>query len=311
MHTPNTPAAQPSTEKRHLIESILLLEMPLQLGLESMEHSLKAANLNRGSEHTPSTATAQVRARRQHLEAHTLDALKTHHAAVIAKRAQHEEAARFYNKPDARVDYRLWLAMDFWTLDEAVAILCQRDPRVVNKATIERDLAPKKGFLPSAPKPSTSFTKAFLELSHLAERSIAMTHSPRLTPAEVIRWAKGAIDQSVPAPLLAYLERQSTLLPPAEPEPEPLAPAPATATPDELRKTKVKRAVLLDMSDRWRTVASDFQHAKENGLDEAAKAPERSMWWQEAALDWAARHGKLRQEPSSAPLRSSVFRMGS
>lgn len=80
-----------------------------------------------------------------------------------------------------------------------------------------------------------------------------------------------------------------------------------TPPPVDLRKTKVKRSVLLAMSDRWETVASDFQHAKENGLDEAAKAPEHGMWFLEAALDWAKRHGKLRSEPSSASSKSSVF----
>ena len=118
-----------------------------------------------------------------------------------------------------------------------------------------------------------------------------MTQSSKLTPTEVIRWAKGVMGPKVPAPLLAYLDWQPALPLPEEAQQEP--PAAATATPpaDELRKTKVKRSVLLDMSDRWRTVVSDFQHAKENGLDEAANAPSRSMWWQEAALDWAARHG--------------------
>ena len=197
------------------------------------------------------------------------------------------------------------------SLDEAVAILCQRDPRVVNRAKIESDLAPKRGIFSGKANPPTAFTRDFLALGHLAERSNAMTHSPRLTPAEVIRWAKVAVGQSVPAPLLAYLEQQPALLPPAELAPEPSEPAPATAAPDELRKTKVKRAVLLALSDRWKTVESDFQHAKENGLDAAAKAPGHGMWWKEAALDWASRHRELRPEPSSNQLKSSVFHMGS
>lgn len=281
----------------------------MQAVAENIEAAVKTAVTTR--EVPPSPVTAPIRARRLALQAMPLEELKALHAQATAHTARQDEAKRFYNKPDARVDYSFWLSMDFWTLDEAVAILCQRDPRVVNRAKIESDLAPKKGALSGQANPPTAFTKAFLALSQLAERSNAMTNSPRLTPAEVIRWAKGAIGQNVPAPLLAYLEQKPALLPPAEPAPEPSAPVPATAAPDELRKTKVKRSVLLDMSDRWRTVVSDFQHAKENGLDEAAKAPERSMWWQEAALDWAARHGKLRPEPSSAPLKSSVFRMGS
>lgn len=305
--TPQTPEAKTSTEKSRLIENILQLEMPMQVVAENIEAAIKTAVTTR--EVPPSPVTTPIRARRLALQTMPLEELKALHAKATAQKARQDEAQRFYNKPDARVDYSFWLSMDFWTLDEAMAILCQRDPRVVNRAKIESDLAPKKGVFSGQANPPTAFTKAFLALSQLAERSNAMTHSPRLTPAKVIRWAKGAIGQSVPAPLLAYLEQQSALLPPAEPAPEPSAPVPATTAPDELRKTKVKRAVLLAMSDRWKTVESDFQHAKENGLDAAAKAPGHGMWWREAALDWASRHRELRPEPSSTPLKSSVFHM--
>lgn len=282
----------------------------MQVFAEVAEGAVKTAVTTR--EVPPSPATAPIRARRIALQAMPLEELKARHAKATAQKAQQDEAQRFYNKPDAKgLDFSFWLSMDFWTLDEAVAILCQRDPRVVNRAKIESDLVPKKGVFSGKTNPPTAFTRDFLALSHLAERSNAMTYSPRLTPAEVIRWAKGAIGQSVPAPLLAYLEQQPALLPPAEPTPEPSAPVPATAAPDELRKTKVKRAVLLAMSDRWESVVSDFQHAKENGLDKAAKAPEHGMWWKEAALDWASRYRELRPEPSSTPLKSSVFRLGS
>ncbi len=308
LHTPNTPEAQLSTEKRHLIERILLLEMPMQVFAEAAEGAVKAAATER--EVPPSPATAPIRARRIALQEMPLAELKALHAKATAQKAQQDEAQRFYNKPDAKgLDYSFWLSMDFWTLDEAVAILCQRDPRVVNRAKIESDLAPKKGVFSGKTNPPTAFTKDFLALSHLAERSNAMTHSPRLTPTEVIRWATGTIGQGVPAPLLAYLAQQPALPPPAEPEP--LAPDPATATPDELRKTKVKRAVLLAMSDRWKTVVSDFQHAKTNGLHEAAKAIDPTMWWKEAALDWAERHNKLRPTRATALRNSSVFSQAS
>jgi hypothetical protein len=85
----------------------------------------------------------------------------------------------------------------------------------------------------------------------------------------------------------------------------------STAKPptDELRGNEVKRVVLLAMAERWPTVASDIQHAKENGLRAAAKAPGRGMWLQEEALEWAERRGKLRPEAQSLASKSSVFRI--
>lgn len=136
-----------------------------------------------------------------------------------------------------------------------------------------------------------------------------MTHSPRLPPAEVIRWAKGVLGSRVPAPLLAHLDAQPTALPDGEAHQEPPTAAPAMPSADAPQGTEVKRVVLLDMSERWPTVASDIQHAKENGLDAAAKAPGRGMWFKEAALDWAERRGKLRAENSSLANNSSVFRL--
>lgn len=308
MHT-QTPDAKLSMEKDRLISDLLQLEMPSQCALELFEKTLRATVPKAPREPIPQTAS--IRARRTELQALPVENLRQLLARTTAENARREEAKRFYNQRNAMADFEYWLGMDFWSLDEAVALLNHRDPRTVNRAAIEADIAPKRGKPSGAGNAPTPFTKFFLDLSHRAERSNALTYASKLTPTEVIRWAKGVMGPKVPAPLLAYLDGQPALPPPKEAQQEPQAAATATPTADELRKTKVKRSVLLDMSDRWRTVVSDFQHAKENGLDEAAKAPERSMWWQEAALDWAARHGKLRSEPSSTPLKSSVFRLGS
>lgn len=305
VQTPQTPEAKSSIEKTSLIAGILMMEMPKLVVLESIEKAAQTASGN--SAPAQSATTAPIRARRLALEGQTLDALRAVHAAATASKARQEEAQRFYNKAQAKADYGFWLSMDFWTLDEAIALLLQRDPRVVNRAAIEADLAPKKGFLSGPTNPPTKFTQDFLALNHRAARSHAMTHAAQLTPKEVIAWAQGVPGQVLPAPLLAYLA-QLPQQPPANAQSheQPALPVPEA---DELRKTKVKRAALLAMSDRWPTVTSDFQHCKDNGLDAAAKAPEHGMWWKEAALDWASRHGKLTRESSPAALGSSIFRM--
>ena len=110
LHTPNTPEAQASTEKRRLIENTLLLEMSMQVVAETMETAVKTAVTTR--EVPPSTATAPIRARRLALQAMPLEELKALHAKATAQKARQDEAQRFYNKPDAKgVYYRYWLAI--------------------------------------------------------------------------------------------------------------------------------------------------------------------------------------------------------
>lgn len=299
MHTSQSPEAKLSMEKAHLISFILQFEMPKQVFAESMESAVKAVATR---EIAPSAVTAPIRARRAALEAMALEDLRGLHAAAVAQKAKQDEAQRFYNKREAMADFGYWLSMDFWTLDEAMALLSQRDPRVVNRFTIEDHLAPKKGLLSGPRNQPTAFTKFFLTLSHLAERSNAMTHSPRLTPVEVIRWAKGVMGPQVPTQLLAYLDGQPALPPTEEARQEPPAAAAATRPADELRKTKVKRAALMQLENVWPTVVNDLQHANRNGLAEAAKSTEFGLWWEEAALHWARVNGRLDKAPSGSPL---------
>lgn len=299
MHT-QTPDATSSMEKDRLIKAILKLEMPFQLELESLAESIRAVLPKAAQEPVPQTAA--IRARRAELQTLPEDDLRQLLARTTAEKARQEEARRFYNQRNAMADFAYWLGMDFWSLDEAVALLMARDPRIVNRAVIEADIAPKRGKPSGAGNPPTAFTKLFLNLSHLAERSNAMTHSPRLTPAEVIRWAKGVMGAKVPAPLVAYLDAQPAAQPPEEASHEPPAAAPATQPADELRKTKVKRAALMRLKNVWPTVANDLQHANRNGLAEAAKSTEFGLWWEEAALNWARVNGRLDKAPSGSPL---------
>lgn len=276
-----------------------MLEMPQGIVRESIENAANAISNNLGQAPAPTTATSTVKARRIALHAMELDALKGIHAAATLTQARQEEAKRFYNKPEAMANYDYWLAMDFWTLEEAVALIARRNPRVVNRASVANDLAPKKGLFSGPTNPPTAFTKFFDSLLHYAERSNAMTHSPRLTPTEAIQWARSVLGQKVPEPLLAYLEKQP--LPAPVTSSEAASPAPDNRTLEERKKTKVKRAALLKLEQVWPTVANDLQHSNRNGLADAAKTQDFGLWWEEDALQWARANGRLNEPlPQSA-----------
>jgi hypothetical protein len=47
-----------------------------------------------------------------------------------------EESNRFFNRPSAKVDYLAWSVIGNWTLDQATALLLDRDPAVVTPAKV-------------------------------------------------------------------------------------------------------------------------------------------------------------------------------
>ena len=58
-------------------------------------------------------------------------------AQAIRAQAAEEEAKRPYNRPDAVADIAHWGKLDYWSLDEAVALSLGRDPRVVNPTALK------------------------------------------------------------------------------------------------------------------------------------------------------------------------------
>jgi len=300
LQKPQTPEADQAQARARLIASILQAERPIEVFAESMESAIHAVQSQTGA----SAATQGIKARRLALQAMPLEDLRALHSALLAKQAKEAEAKRFYNQPKAMADYNYWLGMDFWSLDEAVVLLTKRDPREVNRQTIDEYLAPKKGLFAGRPNEPTPFTQFYRALRLRAERSNAMTHSERLTPVEVIRWAKGVMGPQVPAPLLAYLDGQPALSPPEEARQESPATAPETTRTEELRKTKVKRAALMRLENIWPTVANDLQHANRNGLAKAAKSEDYSLWWEESALHWARLNGRLSNTPPASSLQA-------
>lgn len=257
----------------------------------------------------------KVAQRRAALEAMDMATLQALHASLKARQEQANEARRFYRQPNAQANFPYWLAMDFWTLDEAVALLVGKNPEVVTPASIDKDLEQPRGFFARAAHPPTAFTKYFKAIRLQAQRSKAMTGAKHLTPIEVARWGQSILGKHLPQPLAELLAK-------ALPEPVPVT-VPVTATDtatlplqslppvtvkegaapvtDAPARTLVNKAALLAQVAIWQTVENDLHHAQRNGLAAAAKAEGRNQWWQEAAIDWAVRHGRITPRHQAAP----------
>lgn len=58
-------------------------------------------------------------------------------AAQLQERLQQREQSHFFNKPETNADYAYWTSRSCWTLDETVALILGKDPRIVDWAQIE------------------------------------------------------------------------------------------------------------------------------------------------------------------------------
>lgn len=233
-------------------------------------------------------------------EADRIAAEQRRKTAAAEKEAM-KEAAKFYNLPSANADFRHWARMEHWTFDEALALLLGKDPRVVTKSAVQRELSPDYGFafFSTSERPKSGFLRTYEDLRHLAERATVMK-APRLRPVDVLLWAHrtGAIE-----PPAALVREVTALLQRATPtEARPPSPkqdnAPAkldVAQPAAAEAPlPMKRAALITKHERtWPSIESDLKHADENGLAAAAKADGRGLWFEERALQWARQRGKL------------------
>lgn len=319
MSTYIAPSANGPADKTRIVEAILDLEYPLWRVIRGIE---SAARQFSGKPAGQIAQMDQIAAREAELNALTLDQLKDRLAHRQQAKARADEARRFYNTPQAQAKFDYWLAMDFWTLDEAVALLLGKNPQVVNPASIDKDLEKPKGLFGGAALPPTRFTNIFKGLRLKAQRSVAMTHSERLTPLEVAHWGKSVLGSHLPAPLAALLAKAPRAALPlsvsvsvpvteaVETESRPEIAATATATTTELRqpaaahRTVVSKAALIALAPIWETVENDLHHAKRNGLAAAAKAEGRNQWWREAAIEWAIAKGKIAPRHAGAPIPS-------
>jgi hypothetical protein len=61
-------------------------------------------------------------------------------AAKRQKQADAKEAARFYNQASASADFDFWTKHEYWTFEEALALLLGKNPEVVTAARVRREL---------------------------------------------------------------------------------------------------------------------------------------------------------------------------
>ena len=131
------------------------------------------------------------------------------HQAKLKADADAKEAARFYNRPEAMADFAYWCKVEFWTLDEAVALLLGRDPQAVTPEALAAELSRPTGFLSLGAAPGkAAFHIAYERLRTLMLRAEALA-SPRLKPAEVAAWAVQSGAADVPRALGELLQRRT------------------------------------------------------------------------------------------------------
>lgn len=318
----NNLSTQEQAARNRCVNAILDLEFPNRHVSESLADLAKTMPTIKLP---PQPVVAQLNERRLILNGLTLTDLQALLSQLREAHARQEEASRFYNQRSAFADFRYWLSMDFWALDEAVPLLLGRNPVVVNRATVAQYLGKPKGFLAGAAKPPTKFTNVFQALQLQAERSNAMTASSKLRPVDVVRWGATVLGSALPAPFAQLLEGQEPKAPAApsvtgtvsRTEPLPLT-DPVPVSIQETERTAaaqrdappqashegqpliVTRAALLALKPIWEDVENDLHHSARNGLALAAKAEGRNRWNRQAAIEWATSRGKIK--PAAAQL---------
>jgi F0F1-type ATP synthase epsilon subunit len=119
-------------------------------------------------------------------------------AQKVAQEKAAKEAARFYNLASAVADFDHWCRAEYWTVDEAAALLLGKEPSVVNAASLHAELAKKPGLLGlGKPLEAGAFHQAYERLRTLIARAEALS-GPRTTPTEVVNWARRV--QAAPLP---------------------------------------------------------------------------------------------------------------
>lgn len=73
--------------------------------------------------------------------------------------AADEEAKRSFNQPQARADFGHWAKLDYWTIEEGVALCFGRSPKAVNKKSIEPE------------REVSAFARQFMDALEIATRA--------------------------------------------------------------------------------------------------------------------------------------------
>ena len=101
----------------------------------------------------------------------------------------------------------------------------------------------------------------------------------------------------------------------APPAQSTVTPAPVVEVPEPMPAIKKegyvlkKAAAIKKYSATWPTIVSDLNHANENGLTKAAKAPIHGEWYETGLRAWADSRGKRTVSKPEIEVVSSVFNL--
>lgn len=104
------------------------------------------------------------------------------HRLRLQEQERLRQARLFFNQPEAKADFNYWGKMPSWTTDEAVALLLDKDPRVVNWGNISPHAT-------SMHKKPESFAKEYQDLRDLLIRKYGTNQHTVIAPSELIEWA--------------------------------------------------------------------------------------------------------------------------
>ncbi len=223
-----------------------------------------------------------------------------------------KEATKFYNQPQANVDFAHWGKLEYWTFDEALALLLGKDPHVLTRAAMQRELSPGWSLLlPEQPVEKPAFVKAYVNLRQQAERAKDM-QGARLRPASVLLWAHNSSAVEVPAELLRSVAAQVKQPSPTFKQPtqesttngtqpnetrsnETQSMANDSPTVNETSDTITREELIRKHKSNWPSIDTNLKNATANGLAKAAKATTHGHWREHEALEWARKNNKIKK----------------
>lgn len=207
-----------------MIEAILRNQFPTQIIFEAF------APLVRNNPAVPLQQSRHLfQAGREKLQALPDSEIHRQHTALLARQAAAsantaaqkkakaeadaaaKEAAQFYNQSDAQANFLHWSKAEYWTFDEAIALLLGKSPKVLTPDRVQREIrAIENGFFlgerPAVPPLLTQYE----ELRDLARRATVMNRKC-LHPATAFVWAQKTGAVTPPLELMQLLEARAAI----------------------------------------------------------------------------------------------------
>jgi hypothetical protein len=189
------------------IEYVLLREFPAYLWLMPNPIGLGSGNLvvpiTSEQKQQQDELRQRIERRRQELLTLQRTAPSEFTNLVVKLRKQdaaEEEAKRFFNQPQASADFGHWAKLDYWTLEEGIALCFGKSPKTVTSKSVEqvRKVSP--------------FAKRFMDALEIAVRARAMDQiaDPNI-PGFFIAWAK-RMELPFPSELEALVAKRAPIL---------------------------------------------------------------------------------------------------